>query len=291
MWKKVFHKGAVWNLEKRYGKDMLLSGQEFGNKENEFLDTGVGGACGANWSSTDMDKLPCKNYTATQPCRTRGSLGALWKPRGAGHWQWEGGSRGRTQTYTYSWSTLLCSRSEQHSNAIRLQLKRNKIWKMMWHIYIQWKTTQSLNGTNQVTCSDVDAPRVCHTEWRKSEIEKRIAYINILKWNLEKQYRWTCLQGRKRAVDTQKGFVRQGAEGADGRGALTWTNYRVHHRQLVGSCHTPQGARLEALRQPPGLRRRLKSDGLYAYSQLNHADAQHKPTALESIYPSIKNKL
>ena len=92
-------------------------------------------------------------------------------------------------------------------------------------------------------------------------------------------------------MDTQKGFVRQGVEGADGRGALTWTNYRVHHRQLVGSCHTPQGARLEALRQPPGLRRRLKREGLYAYSQLNHADAQHKPTALESIYPSIKNKL
>lgn len=26
----------------------LLSGQEFRNKENEFLDRGVGGACGAN---------------------------------------------------------------------------------------------------------------------------------------------------------------------------------------------------------------------------------------------------
>ena len=29
---------------------------------------------------------------------------------------------------------------------------------------------------NQVSCSDVDAPRVCHTEWSKSEIEKQVSY-------------------------------------------------------------------------------------------------------------------
>ena len=29
-----------------------------------------------------------------------------------------------------------------------------------------------------VTCRDVDGPRVCHTEWRKSEREEQILYIN-----------------------------------------------------------------------------------------------------------------
>ena len=29
---------------------------------------------------------------------------------------------------------------------------------------------------NQVSCSDVDAPRVCHTEWSQSEIEKQVSY-------------------------------------------------------------------------------------------------------------------
>ena len=39
---------------------------------------------------------------------------------------------------------------------------------------------------NWVTCSEVDGPRVCHTEWNKSEREKQIPYANTYIWNLKK---------------------------------------------------------------------------------------------------------
>ena len=41
---------------------------------------------------------------------------------------------------------------------------------------------------NGVICRDVGAPRVCHTEWSKSEREKQILHINAYVWNLEKWY-------------------------------------------------------------------------------------------------------
>ena len=40
---------------------------------------------------------------------------------------------------------------------------------------------------NWVTCSEVDGPRVCHTEWSKSEREKQIPYANTYIWNLKKK--------------------------------------------------------------------------------------------------------
>ena len=49
---------------------------------------------------------------------------------------------------------------------------------------------------NWVICRDVDGPRDCHTEGRKSEREKQISYINAYMWSLEKWYRRTGLQGR-----------------------------------------------------------------------------------------------
>ena len=36
-------------------------------------------------------------------------------------------------------------------------------------------------------CSEVDGPRVCHTEWIKSEREKQIPYANIYIWNAKKK--------------------------------------------------------------------------------------------------------
>ena len=38
-----------------------------------------------------------------------------------------------------------------------------------------------------VICSEVDGPRVCHTEWSKSEREKQIPYANTYIWNLRKK--------------------------------------------------------------------------------------------------------
>ena len=39
---------------------------------------------------------------------------------------------------------------------------------------------------NWVICSEVDGPRVCHTEWSKSERGKQIPYANAYIWNIKK---------------------------------------------------------------------------------------------------------
>ena len=36
---------------------------------------------------------------------------------------------------------------------------------------------------NWVIYSEVDGPRICHTEWSKSEREKQILYANAYIWN------------------------------------------------------------------------------------------------------------
>ena len=38
---------------------------------------------------------------------------------------------------------------------------------------------------NWAICSEVDVPRVCHTEWSKSEREKQILYDITYMWNLK----------------------------------------------------------------------------------------------------------
>ena len=40
---------------------------------------------------------------------------------------------------------------------------------------------------NWVICRDVDGPRVCHTEWSKSEREKQIPHGNTYICNLKKK--------------------------------------------------------------------------------------------------------
>ena len=40
---------------------------------------------------------------------------------------------------------------------------------------------------NWAICSEVDGPRVCHTEWSKSEREKQIPYDITYMWNLKKK--------------------------------------------------------------------------------------------------------
>ena len=63
---------------------------------------------------------------------------------------------------------------------------------------------------------DMDGPRVCHTEWSKSERNKY--HILTSMWNLEKWYWWTYSQGRNRDADIEKGQVDRG--GRRGLGAL-----------------------------------------------------------------------
>ena len=46
-----------------------------------------------------------------------------------------------------------------------------------------------MGRVGEAVCSDQKphGPRVCHTEWSKSEIEKQIPYGNIYIWNLKKK--------------------------------------------------------------------------------------------------------
>ena len=44
---------------------------------------------------------------------------------------------------------------------------------------------QSLKGNNAI-CSNMDGPRDCHTEWRKSDREGEIFYDIPYMWILEK---------------------------------------------------------------------------------------------------------
>ena len=72
---------------------------------------------------------------------------------------------------------------------------------------------------NWVICRDVDGPKVCHTEWSKSEREKQISCINAYMWNLEKWYRWTGLQGRN--IDTDVENKPMDTKGGKG-GGMNW---------------------------------------------------------------------
>ena len=83
---------------------------------------------------------------------------------------------------------------------------------------------------NWIICRDVDGPRVCHTEWRKSEREKLISYINAYMWYLEKWYRWTYFQGRNRDADVENGCVDTGVR-EDELGDWDW-------RMCTAMCKT-----------------------------------------------------
>ena len=65
--------------------------------------------------------------------------------------------------------------------------------KKMWYVDIMEYYSTLKKERNWVICSDVDEPRVCRTEWSKSENGKIILYINTYIWNLEKWYWWTYL--------------------------------------------------------------------------------------------------
>ena len=69
-----------------------------------------------------------------------------------------------------------------------------------------------------VNVSEIDEPRVCYTEWNKSEREKQISRINAYMWNLEKWYWCTYLQGRNGNTDVENGLVDTVGKGEGGEG-------------------------------------------------------------------------
>ena len=59
----------------------------------------------------------------------------------------------------------------------------------------------------------------CHTKWSKSEREKQTSYINACMWNLEKWYRRSYLQSRKRHRHREQIY---GYHGGKGGGGMDW---------------------------------------------------------------------
>ena len=55
----------------------------------------------------------------------------------------------------------------------------------MWHIYTM--EYYSAIKRNEIICSEMDGPRVCHTERNKSERETQIPCANAYIWNLKKK--------------------------------------------------------------------------------------------------------
>ena len=78
--------------------------------------------------------------------------------------------------------------------------------KKIWYIYNGILLSHKKEW-NWVIFWDVDESRDCHTEWSKSEREKQISCINAYRWNLEKWYRWTSLQGRNRDTDVENNHM------------------------------------------------------------------------------------
>ena len=78
-------------------------------------------------------------------------------------------------------------------------------------------------------CRDVDKPRLCHTEWSKSEREKQVSSINACMWNLEKWYQWPYVQSRNTDIDIENKCIdtkgERGGEGGIGRLGLTHWYY------------------------------------------------------------------
>ena len=65
---------------------------------------------------------------------------------------------------------------------------------------------------NWVICSDVDGPRVCHTEWRKSMRKTNIILYMVYTIYIYIKYWWTNLQSRNRDAEVENGHVDTGKE-------------------------------------------------------------------------------
>ena len=56
----------------------------------------------------------------------------------------------------------------------------------MWHTYTMEYYSAAKKEWNNVICSNMDGPRDCHTEWRKSDREREILCDIPYKPNLKR---------------------------------------------------------------------------------------------------------
>ena len=76
-----------------------------------------------------------------------------------------------------------------------------------------------------VSSSEVDEPRAYYTEWRKSEREKQILYINAHIRNLEGWHWWICLQSSNRDTEIENRLT----DNSEGQGGREWDKWREQH--------------------------------------------------------------
>ena len=76
-----------------------------------------------------------------------------------------------------------------------------------------------------VSSNEVDEPTACYTEWRKSEREKQISFINAYMWNLERWYWWNCFQASNGDADTENTLMGK----SRGRGRRGWDGEKHGH--------------------------------------------------------------
>ena len=98
--------------------------------------------------------------------------------------------------YTYIRSFLSLLPTPRSAPCTPLGHHRAPSW-APWYVYTMQSYSTNKKEQNWVICTDVDGPRVCHTEWSKSEREIQIWYIKTYmwwsRWNLEKWYWGTHL--------------------------------------------------------------------------------------------------
>ena len=100
-----------------------------------------------------------------------------------------------------------------------------------------------------VICRDVDGPRVCHTEWNRSERGKKMLHVNTWMWNLGKMvqknlyyYYFFCRAGVEMQTEVEKGHVNKVGGGRAGSLGWTYGHCHVWNRQLVGTCSAGSSA-------------------------------------------------
>ena len=79
-----------------------------------------------------------------------------------------------------------------------------------------------------VSSNEEDEPRTCYTEW--SLKEKNKYHILMYKWNLERWYWWTFLEGNKGDADIENRLV--GTVG-EGDGGMNWESSETSTVKLM----------------------------------------------------------
>ena len=133
---------------------------------------------------------------------------------------------------------------------------------------------------NWVICSDMDKPRVCHTEWSKSERGKQILYINRYIWKVEKWCWCTYLQRCRHRERTC------GHSGGKGESRTSWERSRDVHTpprvKEMASRKLPRGtggsARGSVMTWRAGMGEQVQREGMYVCTWLMRVAVQQKLT-------------